>query len=172
MLVTQSWPALHDLLDDSLPGFSIRGIFQARILEWVAIPFSSGSFWPRDWTCVSCSGRQIIYHWATWEIQISWWMNPSDWNKFTVRLYLHKGVWKMQFTCVQPFLLEAIEEEAEWVHPKCLGQHPVRDRTHNWAPAAQIASKSCCNNNGQIRCIFPFTLLHLLLQAEGARNRT
>ena len=108
MLVTQSWPALHDLLDSSLPGFSIHGIFQARILEWVVIPFSSGFSWRRDWTCVSCSGRQIMYHWATWETEISWWMNPSDWNKFTLDLCLRKGVWKKQFSSVQPFLLEAI----------------------------------------------------------------
>ena len=38
----------------SLPGSSIHGILQARILEWVAIPFSRGSFQPRDWTQVSC----------------------------------------------------------------------------------------------------------------------
>ena len=46
------------------------GFFQARILQWVAISFSRGSSQPRDWTCVSeisCIGRQILYHWATWE---------------------------------------------------------------------------------------------------------
>ena len=44
---------LCDLMDCSLPGFSIHGIFQARILEWVAISFSRGSSWPRDRTWVS-----------------------------------------------------------------------------------------------------------------------
>ena len=56
-----------------LPGSSSRGIVQARILEWVAISSSRGSSWPRDWRCisfVSCVGRQILYHWATWE---GWW---------------------------------------------------------------------------------------------------
>ena len=43
------------------------GILQARILVWVAISFSRGSSWPRDWTVVSCIGRQILYHWATRE---------------------------------------------------------------------------------------------------------
>ena len=37
-------------MDCSPPGSSIHGIFQARILEWVAMPFSRGSPWPRDWT--------------------------------------------------------------------------------------------------------------------------
>ena len=45
--------ALCDPMDCGLPGSSIHGIFQARILEWVAIPFSRGSSWPRDRTCVS-----------------------------------------------------------------------------------------------------------------------
>ena len=51
----------------SLPGSSVHGISQARILEWVAISFSRGSSLPRDQTHVSCIGRQIIYHWATRE---------------------------------------------------------------------------------------------------------
>ena len=49
-----------------------RGLSRARILEWVAISSSKGSSWPRDRTCISCIscvGRQILYHWATWEAQ-------------------------------------------------------------------------------------------------------
>ena len=45
-------------------GSSVPGILQARILEWVAIPFSRESSWPRDWTHVShvsCTDRQILY---------------------------------------------------------------------------------------------------------------
>ena len=51
--VAQSYPILCDPMDCSLPGSSIYGIFQARILEWVAISFSRGNSWPRDWTQVS-----------------------------------------------------------------------------------------------------------------------
>ena len=64
-LYAQSCPTLCDPLDCSLPGSSVHGIFQARILEWVAISFSRGSSWPRDQTwvsCVSCIGRQVLYH--------------------------------------------------------------------------------------------------------------
>ena len=46
--VTQSCPTLHDPMDCSLPGSTAHGIFQARILLWVAISFSRGSSWPRD----------------------------------------------------------------------------------------------------------------------------
>ena len=52
-LVTQSYPTLCNPIDCSLPGSPCHGIFQARILEWVAISSSKGSSWYRDWTCVS-----------------------------------------------------------------------------------------------------------------------
>ena len=52
-------------MDFSLPGSSVHGISQARILEWVTIPFSGGSSQPRDQTGVSWIGGQILYLWAT-----------------------------------------------------------------------------------------------------------
>ena len=49
---------LSDPMDCSLPGSSVHGILQARILEWVAISFSKGSLQPKDWTWVPCiAGR-------------------------------------------------------------------------------------------------------------------
>ena len=45
---------LFDPMDCGPPGSSVHGIFQARLLEWVAISSSSGSSWPRDQTCISC----------------------------------------------------------------------------------------------------------------------
>ena len=60
VLVTLSCLTLCDPMNYSLPGSSVHGILQATILEWVAIPFSRGSFWPRDRTLVSY-WRQILY---------------------------------------------------------------------------------------------------------------
>ena len=54
VLVSQSCPTLCDPMDCSSPGLSVHGILQARILEWVAIPFRRGSSRPRDQTQVSC----------------------------------------------------------------------------------------------------------------------
>ena len=48
--------------DCNLPDFSVHGIFQARILEWVAVSYSRVSSQSRDQTCVSCIGRWILYH--------------------------------------------------------------------------------------------------------------
>ena len=62
VLVSQSCLTLCDPVDCSLPGSSVHRILQARILEWVAISFSREHSWRRDWTQVSCIGRQILYH--------------------------------------------------------------------------------------------------------------
>ena len=73
----QSCPTLCSPLGCSLPGSSVHGILQARILEWVAMPSSRGSSRPRDWTRVSCSsytGRRVLYpggFFAIWETGIS-----------------------------------------------------------------------------------------------------
>ena len=45
----------------------LQGIFQAKILEWVAIPFSRGSSWPGDWTWVFCIAGRFFTIWATRE---------------------------------------------------------------------------------------------------------
>ena len=68
-----SYATLGDPMDCNQSGSSVHGIFQARILEWVAISFSRGSSWPKDRTrvsSVSWTGRRILYHWTTWEAQV------------------------------------------------------------------------------------------------------
>ena len=68
----ESCPTLCDPMDCGPPGSSVNGTLQARIPEWVAISFSRGSSRPRDRTrvsCVSCSGRWVLYCCATWEAQ-------------------------------------------------------------------------------------------------------
>ena len=65
--VAQSCPTLCDPMDCNLLGFSIHGILQARILEWIAISFSKGSSQPRDRTRVSCIGGRRFNLWATRE---------------------------------------------------------------------------------------------------------
>ena len=58
VLVAQLCPTLCDPTDCSPPGFSVHGILQARILEWIAIPFSRRTSQPRNQTLVSCmAGR-------------------------------------------------------------------------------------------------------------------
>ena len=54
-------------MDYSPPGSSVHGILQARILEWVAMPFARGSSRPRDWTCISCVSCIAVGSLSTWE---------------------------------------------------------------------------------------------------------
>ena len=71
-------------MDCSLPWSSVRGISQARILEWVAICFPRGSSQPRDRTHISYTGRKILSHWAV-----------GPWNKyfiFAVRVLSEEGI--------------------------------------------------------------------------------
>ena len=65
--VAQLCPALCDPMD-----YTVHGILQARILEWVAIPFSRGSSQPRDQTQVSRIAGGFFTSWATKEAQEYW----------------------------------------------------------------------------------------------------
>ena len=58
---------LFQTLDCSPPGSSVHGIFQVRLLEWVAMLSSRGSFWPRDRTCVS----YIYPHWQAGSLPLA-----------------------------------------------------------------------------------------------------
>ena len=67
VLAAQSCPTLFDPLNYSPPGSSVPEILQARILEWVAIPFFRGSSWPGDQNQVSCIAGGFFTTWATRE---------------------------------------------------------------------------------------------------------
>ena len=74
VLVTQLPPTLGNPMDWSLPGSSLHWILQARILEWVAIPFSGASSQLRDRGSVSCIAGGFFTIWATKEaIQTKFW---------------------------------------------------------------------------------------------------
>ena len=78
--VTQPSPTLCNPMDCSLPGSSVHGMLQARILEWVAMLSSRGSSQPRDWTQVSCTAGRFFTVWATREAhhQCLW---PLNWRR-------------------------------------------------------------------------------------------
>ena len=65
--VAQLYPTLCSPMDCSLPGPSVHGILQARILKCVANSFSRRSPWPRDWTQVSCILGRFFTIWASGE---------------------------------------------------------------------------------------------------------
>ena len=69
-LVAQSYPTLCNPMDCSPPGSSVHEIFQAKILEWVAISFSRGSSQLRDRTRVFCIAGRFFTDWAIREASI------------------------------------------------------------------------------------------------------
>ena len=62
-------------MDCSPPGSSVYGILQARILEWIAIPISMGSSWPRDQMCISCITGRFFPVWATRGVPLTQYWN-------------------------------------------------------------------------------------------------
>ena len=96
-LVAQFCPTLYDPMGCSLPGSSVHGILQARTLEWVPFP-SPGSSQSRDRTrvsYVSCFGRQVLYHWATWEAQA----HPTVLHNPRLNPHIGKANSKVTYRC-------------------------------------------------------------------------
>ena len=87
--VAQSCLTLCDPMDCGLPGSSIQGILQARILEWVAISFSRGSSQPRDQIQVSCIGGRRFNLWDTRE----------DFWSFGSALEQTRSLWVCHLAC-------------------------------------------------------------------------
>ena len=95
-------------------GSFIRGTFQARMLEWVAISWSRASSWPRDWIRmsfsprVSCVGRQILSHCTTWD-------DPADNSDAICQVIV------LSF-CIRLFLCKQLHY-VDPGHPNCLPKY-------------------------------------------------
>ena len=88
-------PLFRNFMDCSPPDSSVRGISQARTLEWVVIPSTRASFRLRDQnhnSCISCIGKWILYHWATWEAPYYGVLLKQMARYLTPRLWLHFSV--------------------------------------------------------------------------------
>ena len=145
--VAQSCPTLCDPMD-----YTVHGILQARILEWVAFPFSRGSSQPRDRTQVSRIAGRFFTSWATREAQeylevntVTIWDHPPGvgveciltWqdecvcvlNRFS-RVWLFVAPWTVAHQA--PRSMEILQARIlEWVAvPSSRGSSQPRDQTH------------------------------------------
>ena len=91
-------------MDYSLPGFSVHGLLQARILEWVAIPFSRGSSRPRDQTRVSCILYRLSHQGLALTLLVNSQILTISWASLVAQLV--KNLPAMQETLGQEDLLE------------------------------------------------------------------
>ena len=98
-------------MDCSPPGSSVHGIFQARILEWVVIPFSRGSSWLKDWTQVSCIAGQFFTIWAIL-YQLS---HKGSWSKLEWVAYPFSSgsSWPMNRTRVSALQADSLPAEPQ-----------------------------------------------------------
>ena len=76
----------------SPPGSSVHGVLQARVLEWVAISFSRGSSWPRDWTWVSCIAGRFFTIWATRKMCIKYITVTRSNTNMSYFYYMYKEI--------------------------------------------------------------------------------
>ena len=101
---------------------SVHRVSQARILEWAAISISRGSSQSRDWTCVSCIGRGILDHWATWEAlkaivgqqQLYQWVSST--RALSSHLFGSPQCWRCQKLNIFLFLLVSHLDSLFWPH--------------------------------------------------------
>ena len=146
-------------LDCSPPGSCAHEISPARILEWVAISFSRGSFWPRNWTRVSCIGRWILYCWATREavlrVAVLWssvQIEPDD---------VQIEQWWQDDTAVEvtlPLFLRVDPQSAIKGGPICAGWGGREEAVHVWGAWAQLSWEQQARGDTaltveQIRCL-------------------
>ena len=123
--VAQLCPTLCNPVDCNLPSFSIFGILQAKILEWVSISFSRGSSRPRDRARVSCIGGRCFNLWATREAPTTYKV-MSKWS--IVRKAVLWVVNKLTYTSVQ-FSCSVVSDplqphELQHARPPCPSSPP------------------------------------------------
>ena len=78
---SESCPTLCNPIDCSLPGSFVHGIFQAKVLEWVATSFFRGSSWIRDWTRVSHTQVNSVFKQEAQEPGFDPWVRKTPWNR-------------------------------------------------------------------------------------------
>ena len=105
-------------MDCSPPASSVHGILQTRILEWLSIPFSRESSWPRDWTQVSCIAGIFFTIWATREAPV------NLQNKLQTKLF--------EYICKKH--IEGSFQQFSWIYFRISMYHFVSSKTkiHIW----------------------------------------
>ena len=136
MLVDQSCLTLCDLMDCSPPGSVVPGILQAIILEWIIIPFSRESFWPRSWTQVSHIASIFFTVWAReprwhkytpfspWEVKLFPRVFSSVQSLNRVRIYNPMDCSTPGFPVLHQ-LLELAQTHLHWVGNATQPSHPL-----------------------------------------------
>ena len=153
-LLTVVWslsPTLCDPMDCRLPGSSVHGILQARMLEWVAISFSRGSSWSKVQTCISYIGRRMLYHWETREAWLLLVLSSSSYRSSSSKAEQVPSPWFMWG------IAGAFSGASAWLVAFCLGPLLVWDvqlfqrETHRVGEIHSICHLCCIAPPGRER---------------------
>ena len=115
------WPSrvqLCDPMDCILPGSSVHGIFQARVLQWVTIFFSRGSSWSRDWTWVSSHCGQMLYplhHQGSYPLthhKVAQWQSSTQ--GFLLDFFLSLPQLTVKYSCFLCYLQDEYLGKLNW----------------------------------------------------------
>ena len=137
VLVAQSCPTLCDPIACSPQDSSVHGILQARILEWVAISFSRGSSWPRDWTQVSYIAGRLFTIWATPCVSSmltsggTWEMNVALGAWRMVGQVGNSGFAGIDHVYLRKFISESYSPSRNWGQKYCLPYRVMRIKWDN-----------------------------------------
>ena len=150
--VVESCLTLCHSVDCSPPGFSVHGIIQARVLEWVGISFSRGYSLPRERTQVSrIAGRRFIL-WTTREAQYLWMWDlnhkegwaPKNWCFWTVVL---ENTLESPLHCKEIKPVNPQFSSVQFIHSvvsDSLRPHELQHTTPPWSsPTLEVHSNSC-----------------------------
>ena len=147
-VVGQLCPTLCNPMDCSPPGFSVRGILLARILEWVAISFSSGSFWLWDQTLVFCIAGRFFSVWAAKEALGNIWGEVMEEKHYFSKVGLCSACVFFWAPCTDLCSL-----------PLFLGKYMVTEWVKSlvWMPTCCSFWKNwpCCGSGFSTQCLFP-----------------
>ena len=120
-----------DAMDCSPPGSSVHGIFQAIILEWIAVSFSRGSSQPRNWTWISCIAGRFFTDWVMRENQKGvmpprWGIKPwfTMWQAGILTTILTRTAYSekstiQKDTCTPVFNAAVFTIAQTWKQPRC-----------------------------------------------------
>ena len=122
-----------------LPGSSVPGILQARILEWVAMPSSRGSSWPRDWTLVF----SLYLHWQVGSLPLV----PPGKPKFPSSRHITVCLPQCKNENIGVFYVKT-DIKAIWSHLKISDSQAVWNKSTYWGgrsfPAGASSKESAC----------------------------
>ena len=157
VLIAQLCPTLCDLMDCGPPGSSVHGILQARILEWIAIPYSKGSSRPRNQTWVSLTAGRFLTIWATRETTSSYLLispqshsedDSADMDTRNSSLILcTQNSQKMSIWCVQFSSVQSLSRVQLFVTPWTAAHQASLSITNSRSPPKPMSIESVIPSN-------------------------